>query len=96
LESRGFNLIVRILFGLDLYDTQCGAKVFKKSAIDKILPLMISNGFEFDVELLWRLKVSGYKIIETPICWQNNTETRVKPRDIFKMFFGLVKVRICR
>ncbi|MDD1705441.1 MAG: glycosyltransferase, partial [Methanoregulaceae archaeon] len=32
LESRGFNILIRILFGLSLTDTQCGAKVFKKSA----------------------------------------------------------------
>lgn len=30
LESRGFNTIIRLLFGLTFHDTQCGAKVFKK------------------------------------------------------------------
>jgi len=29
LESRVFNLIIRLLFGLSFKDTQCGAKVFK-------------------------------------------------------------------
>ena len=38
LESRGFNLIIRLLFGLSFHDTQCGAKVFKKSAVDAVLP----------------------------------------------------------
>ncbi len=63
MESRAFNLIIRVLFGLSYHDTQCGAKVFKKSAIDAVLPLMISRGFEFDVELLWRLqecRIQGY------------------------------------
>ena len=53
-ESRCFNLLIRILFGLSFHDTQCGAKVFTRAAIDAVLPSMTSRGFEFDVELLWR------------------------------------------
>ena len=30
-----------------------------------------SQGFEFDVELLWRLWQGGYRVIEVPIEWQN-------------------------
>ena len=78
IESRMFNLIIRILFGLDFHDTQCGAKVFKKPVIDEILPLMQSTGFEFDVELLWRLKKNGARITEIPIEWQNKGGSRVQ------------------
>ena len=60
-ESRGFNLLIRLLFGLSLTDTQCGAKVFKKSAVDAVIGDMLSSGFEFDVELLWRLSQKGYR-----------------------------------
>ena len=38
LESRTFNLIIRLLFGLPYNDTQCGAKVFKKVPLDLVLP----------------------------------------------------------
>ncbi|MCK7507992.1 MAG: hypothetical protein MZV70_30665 [Desulfobacterales bacterium] len=31
MESRAFNLLIRLLFGLNYHDTQCGAKVFTKS-----------------------------------------------------------------
>lgn len=93
LESRAFNLLIRILFGLDYYDTQCGAKVFKKSAIDAILPMMISRGFEFDVELLWRLHTAGYTVKEVPIEWQNKGDSHVRKRDMIRMFAGLFAVR---
>ena len=76
-ESRAFNLLIRILFGLTYHDTQCGAKVFKKSAIDAVLPEIISRGFEFDVELLWRLNRAGFRVIEVPIAWQNKEDSRV-------------------
>ncbi|HUW86134.1 MAG TPA: dolichyl-phosphate beta-glucosyltransferase [Methanoregula sp.] len=93
LESRVFNLIIRILFGIRYHDTQCGAKVFKKSAIDAVLPMMISRGFEFDVELLWRLRRRGCRIIEVPIEWQNKGDSRVRKRDMIRMLSGLFAAR---
>jgi len=93
LESRSFNLIIRILFGLHYQDTQCGAKVFKKSAIDAVLPKMVSRGFEFDVELLWRLWQGGYRVIEVPIEWQNIDDSRVNKKDIIRMLSGLLTIR---
>jgi len=92
-ESRAFNLLIRLLFGLTFHDTQCGAKVFKKSAIDAVLPMMISRGFEFDVELLWRLKRAGYIVSEVPIEWQNKGDSRVQKRDMLRMLSGLFMVR---
>ena len=93
LESRAFNLLIRALFGLSYHDTQCGAKVFKKSAIDTVLPLMISRGFEFDVELLWRLRGAGFRVTEVPIEWQNKGDSRVRKRDMIRMLSGLFKLR---
>jgi hypothetical protein len=78
---------------LRYHDTQCGAKVFKKSAIDAVLPLMISRGFEFDVELLWRLRNAGFRVAEVPIAWQNKGDSRVQKRDMIRMLSGLFRVR---
>lgn len=93
LESRAFNLLIRALFGLKYHDTQCGAKVFKKPAIDAVLPMMISRGFEFDVELLWRLRSAGFVVIEVPVEWQNKGDSRVQKRDMLRMLFSLVRIR---
>jgi glycosyltransferase involved in cell wall biosynthesis len=93
MESRAFNLLIRLLFGLTYNDTQCGAKVFKKSAIDSVLPQMTSQGFEFDVELLWRLQQAGYNITEVPIVWQNKGDSRVQKRDMIRMLKGLFVIR---
>ena len=92
-ESRGFNLMNRLLFGLSLTDTQCGAKVFKKSAIDAVIGEMVTTGFEFDVELLWRLSLKGYTIKEHPITWQNQGGSRVRGMDSIRMLKSLVSIR---
>jgi dolichol-phosphate mannosyltransferase len=94
LESRAFNFIIRLLFGLDFSDTQCGAKVFKKSAVDAVIEEMVSTGFEFDVELLWRLSRKGFSVREFPITWHNQGGSRVKTSDALTMLAGLVNIRI--
>ena len=93
MESRAFNLLIRLLFNLTYNDTQCGAKVFKKSAIDAVLPHLTSRGFEFDVELLWRLQRRGYTVTEVPIVWQNKGDSRVQKRDMIRMLKGLFVIR---
>lgn len=93
IASRGFNLIIRLLFGLTFTDTQCGAKVFRKEALNAVLPEVIAAGFEFDVELLWRLKRAGFTVIEAPIAWSNRGDSRVRSTDMARMIGGLVKVR---
>jgi glycosyltransferase involved in cell wall biosynthesis len=94
LESRVFNLLIRLLFSLHYSDTQCGAKVFKKAAIDAVIGDMVSTGFEFDVELLWRLSRRGFRIRECPITWQNKGASRVKWTDIFRMLSALIIIRL--
>jgi glycosyltransferase involved in cell wall biosynthesis len=94
LESRSFNLLIRCLFGLEFHDTQCGAKVFRKTAVDRVLPAMVSRGFEFDVELLWRLRLAGCRVIEVPIEWQNKSDSRVRKRDMMRMVAGLFRARL--
>ncbi|MCM2466371.1 dolichyl-phosphate beta-glucosyltransferase [Methanoculleus oceani] len=92
-ESRLFNLLVRLLFGLDYRDTQCGAKAFRKEAVDAVLSSTRSTGFEFDVELLWRLAQSGYRVEEVPITWENRDESKVMASDAKEMLRGMLRLR---
>ncbi|MEN6343299.1 MAG: glycosyltransferase, partial [Methanospirillum sp.] len=48
LQSRAFNLLIRLLFDLPYADTQCGAKVFRREALASVLDEMELAGFEFD------------------------------------------------
>ena len=92
-QSRLFNLWVKLLFGLSSSDTQCGAKVFRKGALNAVLPLMVSDGFEFDAELLWRLKTAGYDVVEVPITWEDREESSVKTGSGLGMALRLLRVR---
>jgi dolichol-phosphate mannosyltransferase len=93
IQSRIFNGLIRLLFGLPFYDTQCGAKIFKKEALDAVLPHLRSTGFEFDVELLWQLSRKGYSLIEVPVIWNDTLDSRLRLSDTLSMLVTLFRIR---
>lgn len=78
LASRTFNSIVRVLFGLPLRDTQCGAKLFRRPALRAILASLEVADFAFDIEVLWLLRRAGYEIAERPTVWSDRLGTKVR------------------
>ncbi|HTY91163.1 MAG TPA: glycosyltransferase [Methanocella sp.] len=93
--SEVFNFMLsRVIFGLKIRDSQCGGKVFKKEYIDQVAPLMECRGFEFDVELLWRLKNAGCEIKEVPVVWKDDKGSTFSFKYVPSMFFNLMKVRL--
>ncbi len=69
-NGRLFNVFVNLMFGLQLSDTQCGAKLMKKEVYEDIKDKLTLKGFSFDVELLWQAKKAGFKVTEVPITWK--------------------------
>jgi len=64
LISLGGSIFSRIIFGLNFRDTQAGAKFLKKSVWQSIDRKFICTGFDFDIELLYKLKKSKFRIVE--------------------------------
>jgi glycosyltransferase involved in cell wall biosynthesis len=66
--SIGYNLFVKILFGVSVSDTQCGLKLMKKSVLDKVMPKILCKHFAFDLELLVAFKENKIRVIDAPVC----------------------------
>jgi glycosyltransferase involved in cell wall biosynthesis len=92
IASKAFNLFVNFMFKLRLKDTQCGAKTFHRRVIRRVKRFKTS-GFEFDVELLWKIKQYGFKIEEVPITWKHKEGTTFNLKYGPKMLVNLVKLR---
>jgi glycosyltransferase involved in cell wall biosynthesis len=69
--------LVNVLFNLNVKDPQCGCKAFKREVLEKVLPAVESNSFEFDTELLFRSKKMGYKIKEIPVNWSYKPDSKL-------------------
>ncbi len=66
--SYGYYYIVKILFGLNIRDTQAGIKVYRKRVLERILPRLVEKKFAGDLEILVAARQLGYKrIYEAPI-----------------------------
>lgn len=64
-----FRLLVRIALGLPFRDTQCGAKAFRASAVQRLLPHLQERGWAFDVEMLALALDMGLIVEEVPVEW---------------------------
>ncbi len=92
--GRFFNLLVRLLTGLKLRDTQCGLKLFRGASTRKAFELQRIEGFGFDPELLFLIQRHGGKIVEVPVRWNDNPATKVRlGRDAPRMVCDLVVLR---
>ena len=93
--SRVFHLIVQWLFQLNIHDTQCGAKVMKTAAVEKIHDHLQIADMAFDINLLYSLKHAGFKIIEVPTEWTDQVGSKVTlGRTSLTMFLSVIRVRL--
>jgi glycosyltransferase involved in cell wall biosynthesis len=88
--SHGFNVLVRILTGANLKDTQVGLKVMKKSAFANIFPRLCVKRYAFDVELLAVASLYRLRIVQMPTQLRIRGAFRLK--EIFKMFQDLLGI----
>jgi len=93
--SRGFNAWVKLLFGLRLSDTQCGAKLFHRSVLLEILDEIETADFAFDVDLLYAVHRRRLRIREVPTVWREQHGSSVNIRAaVPRMFLSLVRLRL--
>lgn len=67
LNTRAWQLVVYILFGLRVRDIDCGFKLISKKVIDKIPKLESERGAFISSEFLIKAKKHNYKIVEIPV-----------------------------
>ncbi len=93
LSGRAFNLVMRLITGLPFRDTQCGFKLFERSAAREIFSRQVLDGFSFDVEDLVIAKSLGLKAIEVPVVWNNVEGTKVGMLTGVQSFTDLAGIR---
>ena len=94
LTGRVFNTLIRLLVLPGLQDTQCGFKCIRADVARDIYPYQTLTGWAFDVELLYIARHHGYSIIEIPIQWYFNADSKISIfRDSLRMFLDLLLIR---
>jgi len=86
--SRVFQALVHALFRVDVTDTQTGIKLFRREVLVDVLPLLVEDGFVFDLELLviarrrrWR------RVIEAPVRVEHRFRSTISLRTAWSMLW---------
>lgn len=78
LMSRGYNLLIRILFRVSFRDAQCGFKAVSRQAFQRFASLIKNRNWFFDSEMLIIASKAGFLIEEIPIFWRDDPGSTVK------------------
>lgn len=94
ITGRVFNTLIRWLVLPGLQDTQCGFKCIRAEVARDIFPYQTLTGWAFDVELLYIARRRGYRLVEVPIDWYFNADSKISVvRDSWRMFLDLLRIR---
>jgi len=76
--SKVYNLLLHVLLGLDITDSQCGFKGIRRDVARKVIPHVEDEWWFFDTEMLYVAKKMGYTVCEIPVEWYEQNETSVQ------------------
>jgi len=84
--SKAYQLLIKLLFNLNVSDTQVGLKVFKRQVLEDCFPRIVVKQFAFDLELLVVAKSLGFnEIVEAPIILNYQFSSTIRLKTIFSI-----------
>lgn len=93
LGGRGVNAMIQLLALPGLHDTQCGFKCFEANVAMDLFTHLSLTGWSFDIELLFIARRRGYRIVEVPIPWFFNPDSKVSTvKDAVQMGIDILKI----
>ncbi len=93
--GRAINLIIQLLILPGLDDTQCGFKCFHAQAAESLFSQQTVTGWGFDIELLYLARRKKMKILEVPIRWYFDADSKVSAvRDALRMIGDIIRIHI--
>jgi dolichol-phosphate mannosyltransferase len=90
LLSKSFQMLVKIMLGLKISDTQVGLKAGKGESFRKIFQQMHVKRYAFDVEMLAVAASLGLKIEEMPV--QLRIDSQFRAKEMARMAIDLVTI----
>ncbi len=91
--GRAVNLLIRLMALPGLRDTQCGFKMFRGPVAEDLFRSQTLSNWSFDIEVLYIARKRGYRILELPIPWYFNPETKLSPvKDGIRMVMDIATI----
>jgi dolichyl-phosphate beta-glucosyltransferase len=84
--SKTLRGMIRPVFNLQVSDTQCGFKLFRRQVAQRLFGAQTIMGFSFDLEILYLASKWGYRIAEQPVAWVDAPGSKVDSAKEIKRF----------
>jgi dolichyl-phosphate beta-glucosyltransferase len=92
--GRAINTLIRTLALPKLQDTQCGFKCFRAEIAEYLFKHQTLANWSFDIEILYIARMRGYQIVEIPIPWYFNQDTKLNAvKDALQMARDILQIR---
>lgn len=88
-----YENLVTLLTGMRYHDYQCGAKLFKREALEAVVQHMTVVQWACDVELLYLCRRKKLRLREIPTVWRDKAGSKLKISSGFKMLSALFSIR---
>lgn len=85
-----YKVLVRLLFQLDVEDSQTGVKVFNGEIIRNSAIHSSENGFLFDLEIFAIMSKLGFVFVSVPVELDYQYSSTIGVKAVFKMVFGTI------
>jgi dolichyl-phosphate beta-glucosyltransferase len=72
------NALIRVILSVDIRDTQCGFKCFRRDAARRVFGRQRMDGYSYDIETVAVAKRLGLRMREVPVLWRDVDGTHVR------------------
>lgn len=77
--GKTFRVLATQPFLGNIRDSQCGAKAFTAEAAIKLFNQQTIHRWTFDIEILFLAKRAGMKVVEIPVFWEAQENSKLRP-----------------
>jgi hypothetical protein len=88
-----YHKLTRLLFRVNVRDTQTGLKMIRREVLAAVLPLMLEKRFAFDLELLVVARLLGYtRIFEAPVRIDYRFDSHIGIRQVLQIVIDTLAI----
>jgi dolichol-phosphate mannosyltransferase len=95
--SWGANVYCRALLGLNIHDCTSGYRCYTRTLLEDIgLERVISDGYSFQIEMVYLATLHGFRVTEVPILFEDRIAgaSKVTRGEIVSDFLSVVRLRL--
>ena len=99
LLSWAANVYCRAILGLNVHDYTSGYRCYSREVLERIgLDRVVSQGYSFQIEMVYRCSKLGFPIVETPIRFEDRVfgRSKVSEGEVRKALLSVPRLRFGR